>query len=49
MEPKSEQRNGEGRRREDRRKGVDPDYAGPERRSGIDRRSAVDRRAAVRG
>ncbi|MGB3845253.1 hypothetical protein [Sphingopyxis sp. YF1] len=48
MEPEYEQRSGAGRRRADRRKAVDPNYTGPERRSGVDRRSATDRRAAVR-
>lgn len=32
------------RRKEERRKNADPDYRGPERRSGEDRRSGDDRR-----
>lgn len=49
MEPTADNNPASGRRREDRRKAQNPDYTGPERRSGEERRSDVDRRSAPRG
>ena len=47
METQQNKRGGPGRRAEDRRQVQDPDYRGPERRSGADRRSGSDRRIAL--
>ncbi|WP_200879087.1 hypothetical protein [Sphingopyxis sp. MWB1] len=48
MEPTEDKAAAAGRRREDRRQAQDPDYTGPERRSGEDRRSGGDRRSVPR-
>lgn len=44
MSDKFEPRSGDGRRAQDRRKMLDPTYAGVERRTGVDRRATADRR-----
>ncbi|WP_260580781.1 hypothetical protein [Sphingopyxis sp. PET50] len=41
MKPEKDQRDDAGRRSEDRRKTDNPNYKGPERRSGTDRRIAT--------
>ena len=43
-ENKSKRGDGVRRKQPERRKGADPDYQGPERRTGEDRRSGQDRR-----
>lgn len=44
MDGKFEPRSGDGRRAHDRRKMIDPNFQGVERRKGVDRRTTADRR-----